>query len=80
MIVSLSFFLGETGGGMDYTQYTQKGQVYKPYKSIGDDESLPWCTVVAGCDDLSIGGVIHDPVQEAIDPKRPGLPKSRLQE
>jgi len=71
---------------MDYTQYTQKGQVYKPYKSIGDDESLPWCTVVAGCDDLSIGGVggrvrsisrPHDPVQEAIDPKRPGLPKSR---
>jgi len=34
--------------------------------------------VVTGCDDLSIGGEIHDPDQEAIDLKRPGLPKVRV--
>ena len=31
--------------------------------------------MVSGCDVLSIGGALQgDPVQEAIQPKRPGLP------
>jgi len=29
----------------------------KAEKSNGDDESLPWCTVVSGRIDLNIGGV-----------------------
>ena len=38
-----------------------KWQTTKPYVSSGERRRLPWCTVVAGHDDLSTGGVTHDP-------------------
>jgi hypothetical protein len=33
-----------------------KWQTNKPYVSSGEAQGLPWCTVVAGHDDLSTGG------------------------
>ena len=33
----------------------------KPYFSIGEPLRLPWCTVVAGHDDLSTGNALSDP-------------------
>jgi len=38
-----------------------KWQTNKPYVSLGELRSLPWCTVVSGHDDLSTGGVKNDP-------------------
>ncbi len=42
---------------------------------IGIGASLPWCNIVSCCDDLSMGGARRaPPVQEAMEPKRSGLP------
>ena len=38
-----------------------KWQPNKPYVSSGEPQGLPWYTVVAGHDDLSTGGVTHNP-------------------
>lgn len=53
-----SYFTEETEA---QGKYTAKWQTNKPYVSIGELRRLPWCTVVSGHDDLSTGGVTHDP-------------------
>jgi len=59
-MMGASYFTEETALPMG--SILSKWQTKKPYKSIGETaRRLPWCTVVAGHDDLSTGGVIHDP-------------------
>ena len=53
-----SYFTKETGAQWEYTA---NWQTNKPYSSIGEPQRLPWCTVVSDHNDLSTGGVMHDP-------------------
>ena len=58
MVEAIIFHARNRGAGW---KYTAKSADKKPYISIGETARLPWCTVVADHDDLSTGGVIHDP-------------------
>jgi hypothetical protein len=65
-MMGTSYFTKETEA---IGKYTAKWQTNKPYISIGELKRLPWCTVVSDHDDLSTGGVVHDPDEKAIEPK-----------
>jgi len=79
-----SFFARETRARDDVSRRArQPAEVYseaagtQAEKSNGDDESLPWCTVVSGRIDLNIGGVrveaipLTDQGWQMDDAKRP---------